>query len=495
MNKSALRLLGGGLVLTAVGFACGYKSGDLCDNYPCGGGDDAGGDSGGDSGIDIPPGCQLGAEPRDSMACVDDRIGVFVSPTGNDGSGDGTKNKPVASITRGIALANSKKKIRVYICGGPYQEHVTLSSSTSLYGGFACDWQYSGTAVQVTPSDRGIVFTANGVSSITVADIAFAAKSGSDPGESSVAGFISASQGVALRRVTFTAGTGVTGRAGTLTTVSFPTDLVGHDGSGNTGGAPRTCTCPALGSSTGGGGGDVGNAGDAGTANPPTGRDGGGGGASGSCSSGVGNDGSNAPAGADGTSPQALGAISATTGWTPTAGKNGTPGGPGQGGGGGGGPTAAPGAGGSGGCGACGGAAGTGGQGGGGSIALLVWSSTGTTLSACTLATANAGDGASGAGGQTGQSPGGAGGFPDPTSRRGCQGGNGGNGGAGGAGAGGAGGVSVGVLWSGGQIPTLDDATTNAITFGKEGKQGTGGATTPANPGIPGQSGKILQIP
>ena len=53
----------------------------------------------------------------------------------------------------------------------------------------------------------------------------------------------------------------------------------------------------------------------------------------------------------------------------------------------------------------------------------------------------------------------------------GCQGGPGGIGGNGGASGGGAGGLSVGILYSG-TAPTLDDATTDAITTAEEGGAG-----------------------
>ena len=69
----------------------------------------------------------------------------------------------------------------------------------------------------------------------------------------------------------------------------------------------------------------------------------------------------------------------------------------------------------------------------------------------------------------------------------GCAGGNGGKGGNGGNGGGGLGGHSLGVAFSGGTAPVLDNATKNATTFGTNGTGGLGGAmNADSNPGADG---------
>ena len=86
-------------------FHCGETIDNVCDyNNACAGDGGADGklDGSGDTGIDAPPGCDLTKEPKDSLACVADSVGVFVSgSTGDDAAGDGSKAKPFKTIGKG----------------------------------------------------------------------------------------------------------------------------------------------------------------------------------------------------------------------------------------------------------------------------------------------------------------------------------------------------------------------------------------------------------
>ncbi len=93
-----------------------------------------------------PLNCNMSADPKDSLGCVDDRVGIFVSPMGSD-MNPGTKEAPVQTIAKGLSIVGMLT--RVYVCAGTYAENISLAppaDGISIYGGFKCaDWSYSGT--------------------------------------------------------------------------------------------------------------------------------------------------------------------------------------------------------------------------------------------------------------------------------------------------------------------------------------------------------------
>ncbi len=113
-----------------------------------------GGDGGPDGGPDVvaPPGCDLTKGLKDSPACVDDSVGVFVSPNGDDGAA-GKKSAPVKSITKGVELAASRGLPRVYVCEGTYDANVEIKTPLSLYGGLTCAWAHSGRKTEARPTE------------------------------------------------------------------------------------------------------------------------------------------------------------------------------------------------------------------------------------------------------------------------------------------------------------------------------------------------------
>lgn len=456
-----------------------------------------------EAGPDGPPAlnCNLSVDPKDSLGCVDDRVGIFVSPTGSD-TNPGTKEAPVQTITKGLAIVGTLT--RVYICQGTYAEDVNIAppadDGISIYGGFACaDWSYNG--MQPVVGNGTLALTISGTTKpLTVEDLSFQSSAGTTAAPSSIAALVTGATGtVTFTRVNLTAGAGANGpngAAGSNYSASLlpsnPT-IAGHNAMGASGGTLQMCSglCTDMTASTGGTGG-------AGGAGPGDGSEGAptslGGGEPGNhtktCGSGgSGSNGGNATVvGVNATSPTALGALSAT-GWASTGGGSGANGSVGQGGGGGAGQTGTGvGGGAGGGCGGCGGGGGSGGGGGGASVALAAFSSI-VTVNASVLVVGDGGNGGNGSAGQVGQ----AGGYSGNQSNPGCLGGNGGTGSAGGTSAGGVGGISVGVLYKG-NAPTLDSATMGATTLGTPGTKGTGG-TPGTNDGIAGAALTVMQSP
>jgi hypothetical protein len=443
--------------------------------------------------------CDLTKDPKDSPGCVDDRVGIFVSPTGSD-TNVGTKAMPVQTIAKAISLTMTLK--RIYICEGTYAEDVSIAppaDGISLYGGFKCaDWTYSGNKPQVGMTKVSLSITGT-TKAITIEDLFFQAAAGAP---NSIAALVSGATGpVTFTRVKLQAGLGAAGTDGTVGsnwTQANQADpsIAGKNASGATGGALQTCTalCTDTMASTGGQGGAGGAAPSSGSGGAPTTNVTSGGGTAGSgsvCSgTGTGGDGGNSTStGADAVSPAVLGALGAS-GWTAATAATGKNGGPAQGGGGGAGEvdTTSSGGGGGGGCGGCGGGGGNGGGGGGSSIALAVYSST-VTVNSCELHATDAGNGGKGGAGQTGQ----LGGYKGNGVGNGCSGGKGGTGGIGGTGAGGVGGISVGVLYKG-NMPTLDSATMGATTVGNKGTKGVGGKAG-TNDGIDGTAMAVMSSP
>ena len=166
LGISLVALLGIGS--TVLVFACGSDAtcGDL---HTCGGADADGGDgsaesganpsdangvvegSASDGGIDAPAGCDLTKDPKDSLPCVDDSVGVFVDASSGSDANPGTKASPFKSITKALAV-NAGAKPRVYVCAGVYPENVVIDQAhaASIYGAFDCGtW---GTDVPSSPS-------------------------------------------------------------------------------------------------------------------------------------------------------------------------------------------------------------------------------------------------------------------------------------------------------------------------------------------------------
>jgi len=446
----------------------------------------------------------------DADACVvSEQLGVFADPTAPTG-GDGSRAAPFASLTDALAAAGGK---RVYACSthGPFAESLVIDvEGAAVFGGFDCEgWSFEATSpTDVQGGATAITVAANDVA---LHDLVIYAGDGAEPGESSVALFARAVDGLALTRVGLFAGLGAEGAPGTPgsdpeVAFTFPDAalLVGGSGSSNywLGGdgsdslpglgcpADRELpACPGGGSpGRGGDGGPLAKYGSPGEPGEPTDLPGGQGGAADTCgNNGTGGDGATPDDDRSGAGATELGSLDAT-GWHPAAGEDGLPGLPGQGGGGGGGWNDV-GAGGGGACGGCGGAPALAGTNGGGSIALLAFRSS-ISLVACSLHTSTGGRGGAAAVGQDGQ----PGGLPGSAGGVACDGGNGGTGQRGGAAGAGAGGVSIGILHSG-NAPLLDEPTSMELYIGVGGDPGAPIAGKPVTAAVPGLAEAILALP
>ena len=134
---------------------------------------------------------------------------IFVATTGSD-TADGSLGTPVATLGKAMALAIANSK-DVYACAGDYTENIAINAvGLRVYGGYDCkhNWvrnsssqahlaSQSGSALEITNSDKPIVFDRVDISSADA-----------QSGLSSIAVFVSKSTQVILRRGTYTAGSG-----------------------------------------------------------------------------------------------------------------------------------------------------------------------------------------------------------------------------------------------------------------------------------------------
>jgi len=493
-------MIGLGLVIASAAtvHCAGLAShGDCLDYNTCegihgeGGAD---GDGGGDGGPILPPTCDITKDVKDSPDCVDDGVGIFVSPTGKPGAA-GSKADPLRDISEAVSKAATRNLPRVYVCEGTYDKAVAISQGVSIFGGLSCAWAVKPEARPKLAPSTGIALKIASVAvPVVVADLEIVGSSDeTKPGDSAIAVFVSQSKDVTFRRTTITAGPGRTGAKGaTASNYTGATATKGNNANAGNGGAELTCAClDGKTSSKGGRGGTVGGAAifpSSGGATPAVGASNSGTSGSDTCTPGkVGADGVASTGG--NASPRA--GTLASSGWDAAQlGTAGDSGNPGQGGGGGGGINDSSQGGSGGGCGGCGGAGGAPGANGGSSFALLSFEST-VVISASTLTTAAAGAGGAGGPGQDGQAGGG-------TGLGACQGGTGGIGAGGSGGGGGAGGHSVTVAFVGTE-PRLENTTATpgakgARGLGGAGGQGGGNAGAEGSPGPEGQSAERLAL-
>ena len=473
MNKTtALFAL---LLPTAAFLACGRHTEGTCEETAtCALAD--GGPDGVSDGTVTPPGCDLTKPVKDSPSCVDDGVGIFVSPSGNDGS-DGRRSSPVASIGKGLELTRSRGLSRVYVCDGTYAQRVEISAAVTIIGGLSCSWAAADVKPKIAPTAGVAVSVKAATGAVVLEDLEVVGAAEPTPGSSAVAIFVSESASVTVRRTNVRALDAVNGAEGGI---GSNYTAAAKDGVGQPAGAAAVvCSClDGVTSSTGGAGGAVGAGGGVGSAVPPVGADNAGlGGAS--CT--VGTAGTNGLGGNGGAGSVSAMSLTASGISSITDAKSGDHGNPGQGGGGGGGRTGLIGGGG-GACGGCGGGGGKPGANGGSSIAIASFRST-ISVDASVLSAGRGGAGGRGGPGQDGQS----GGAPGAGV---CDGGSGGAGAGGSGGGGGSGGHSIAIAYVG-PTPTMIASSVTASVPGAVGGGGAAGAGTgaPGAVGLPGSTG------
>ena len=443
----------------------------------------------------IDPGCI----PSDTPNPVRDDCGVFVSSSLGEAGGDGSQDKPYATIAEALG---SPKSGPIYLCAETFAESVQIKSGATIYGGLDCTtgWTYTAAKKSAIVPDAGKVpLVVDPQIGVVMEDVTLRARDAVEAGASSIAVIVSAGATLELTRCDVEAGNGKDGAVGEAFATSAAAGTTGNGGNEACTAAQtpsglsvtNACDEADMEDNSIGGSGGVGEelVGAAGTTGFPLGTPNGGNGeVAADCTTG--GPGDAGALGASGLGAQGLGTISAQ-GYTGPAGNAGEKGKPGQGGGGGGGakggsgankcvnPAQAGGAsGGSGGSGGCGGLGGNGGQAGGGSIGIV--SIGGTLVLAEVKVTVNGGgNGGAGGTGQLGGNggEGGLGGavpMAATSLKAGCAGGKGGLGGPGGKGGGGLGGPSIGIAHTG-EAPDIKGVT---ITTGAAGDGGEGDGDT-----------------
>lgn len=479
-------------LLLGVGFALGgCGSTDCSFTATCGGGT-AIIDGGGDGPI-IPMDCNLSLDPKDSMGCLVDSVGVFVSAKGRGGA-TGTMKDPLPTIADGIALAASTNRPRVYICEGTYPEAIKIASPVSVYGGLTCAdnvWvAKDDVKPKVTPAVGPAIDVRSVMQNVVVQNIDALGMAPSGVGGSAIGAFIIHSR-ASLRGVLLAAGPGQNGQKGTSRSNYSAPALPGKDATGTgMGGEGGSCTCTDSTTSKGGRGADGdGSKFSNGSSVPPIGDPnfGASGFNPGTCM--LGRPGADGEAGG-GSEPVDAPGKATEVGWEigkrALTGPNGRPA---QGGGGGGADTQFGAAGSGGGCGGCGGAGGESGSNGGASIGVFAFDSE-VTIDASQISTAPGGKGGAGGDGQPGQS--GAG----PGASGACAGGNGGAGAGGSAGTGGTGGDSIAIVWKERLEPIVTKSDLKPGTgggFGDPGAIGLG-AGNQGGVGKAGIAGRSLKV-
>ncbi|MCB9610767.1 MAG: hypothetical protein H6716_29555, partial [Polyangiaceae bacterium] len=230
------------------------------------------------------PICDPNSAPGDDACVIDDQYAIFVSPSGDDSTGDGSQAAPFASIAKGITEANTAGK-HLFVCadGGSYDEQVSLDSTSAglqAWGSFKCsDWSYDNSLkATVAPSAEGYALTAASITTDTrLEGFEFDAQSATTAGGNSIAAFVKDSTALTLVNVKLVAGDGMKGADGATPSSAFPaqSNLGGFSGEAldtmavpplqGRGGAEKIYSaCPNGGTTKGGRGGNASGVGEAG---------------------------------------------------------------------------------------------------------------------------------------------------------------------------------------------------------------------------------------
>ena len=413
---------------------------------------------------------------------------VHMAPNGSDDTGDGTRENPVQSLDKAIALTTAARSF-VRVCEGTYAQTVALTTRDrvlTVTGGYACPgssdaWASAHGTTTFVSTDTHRIEAAGG----TLRMVRLERSDAAGLNVANVALTIATRGRASLIDVSVQAGAGSPGIPALDAATAA---LSGRDGANPTGAAGGVAIVTACvpGSSSWGGRGGTSNGGtqvargERGARTPSS-----------SARANEGNAGDGGPLqractvglrGFDGTlaiAPQATSELAHDT-FLAASGSAGSPGEPGQGGGGGGtavGESGAP----SGASGGCGGEGGRAGGGGASSIAMVVRQGI-AELTRTQLISGTGGHGGRGGRGANGA----AGGHgiqasvafvPGP-----CGSGDGGYGAGGAGGGGGQGGWSLGIVLFSiaelrveGRIVTADEETSSGVTLGSAGEGGTGG--------------------
>src|SRR5215471_10632735 len=169
-----------------------------------------------DAGPDVPA-CDGSRSPSVDPCVIDDRFGVFVTPTGNDGAA-GTQAAPLRTLAAALALAH-QRSVRVYVCDGgtSFAETMTINATlggAALFGGFTCtsaQWTYSTSRRAVVRPATGPALSIQGSAGVLLEDFELEGADGLAAGTSSFGAVVNQASGVVLRRVRIVGGQAAAG--------------------------------------------------------------------------------------------------------------------------------------------------------------------------------------------------------------------------------------------------------------------------------------------
>ncbi len=481
-------------------------------------------------------------DPRASAAAVSDECGFFVSRSSGSDANDGSKGKPLQSLSEAVKRAG-ERGAHVYACAEVFEESVLVPAGVKIFGGLSCEQGFvfvsdehkttvapsralaaeamvqgtAGSVIAMTLGGSSKVSGPGKEMTIRLENLVIRAPDGEWPLGSSVAVMAQKDVDVEIQGCTLVSGRGALGEAAPAPVDAIAdTGLAGAPGADacllplGKGGAAPSLSCGVNGVTVGGKGGNgaewTGSAGGDGlpfVVNVGVGGVGADAGLKSLCQDGM--DGADGENGVDGLGASGIGFLS-NKGFEGIFGFIGQFGMPGQGGGGGGGSISKGfcfggvdhgAGGGSGGTGGCGGLGGLGGGFGGASIGLISLSAR-VQLKDVRIETMGGGDGGRGgapqAGGLGGMGAVGGAEGDGGIVLGGCMGGNGGRGGRGGYGGGGLGGPSVGVAYVG-RAPMVGDGVMMEIGAAGRGGRGGGDAMIGKVAGQDGIWGEVAEFP
>jgi hypothetical protein len=140
---------------------------------------------------------------------------VFLSPLGDDAA-SGSLNEPVASMERALELARERDAY-VLVCSATYEDNVLIEGAGArIFGGYACEngWARTDKPAEFAPLSGVPLTIREATSEVLLSALAFAARPGGLPGESSIAATVVGSSAVVMRHVSLSAGLGAHGSDG-----------------------------------------------------------------------------------------------------------------------------------------------------------------------------------------------------------------------------------------------------------------------------------------
>jgi len=142
-------------------------------------------------------------------------LGVFVAIRGNPAA-DATREHPITSIQAAIDLARRVGK-RVYVCGGTYEEAITVADSISVIGGLDCtanEWRSGGPVTRIASPSSPAMRATDIVSPTRIEGIDLVAPNATAPSQSSIGLLVVNSLGLVVARTAITAGDAAKGDDG-----------------------------------------------------------------------------------------------------------------------------------------------------------------------------------------------------------------------------------------------------------------------------------------